>query len=516
VDHLRRLTWFSIGFCAVWLWAISTAYAQSVPATAEYQPKNSGWSQTGGGFAQCLQAGPFSLATVTAACAAYGNCWIAANGLSGSISNPVFNNGTCSGVYGGNTYGFPNFVEVLSCPSGYTDTGNTGAQACVRFTCPSGYTGPDGSNMCTPLSCNGQQQSLGGVCSCQHVAGQVDFDRVATPRSSTQNAWPAPMTGFCLNGCQARLSPAGASPTHWFWVATYSNPAVTCGALPLPSGLPGPDSTPNNPGDNAGEVGGDTPEGKCIKSGGTPGSVNGQFRCLDRADTPGDTLQCVDSVQESTANGQRTTTTTRTCVRCNNGNCTTTRDVTSTVTPVDANGTPTGPGVPGPGSTESRPGDATGSGPGGAGQGSDFCRLNPDHAMCRTSRWGGACAAGFTCDGDAVQCAIAREQHIRNCELLSGVSGTTKGTAENRYRDALDGKGLPADFVKNNVIQASALNTGERINAGSCPAPVAFNTPLGSFTLDTTALCEPARWFGFVILFTSILIAVRITLQGLA
>lgn len=55
-----------------------------------------------------------------------------------------------------------------------------------------------------------------------------------------------------------------------------------------------------------------------------------------------------------------------------------------------------------------------GSASGGGGGGSD-------------SSFGGSCAAGFKCEGDAVQCAMAQEQYTRNCQN-SQVDSTTQAT----------------------------------------------------------------------------------------
>lgn len=53
----------------------------------------------------------------------------------------------------------------------------------------------------------------------------------------------------------------------------------------------------------------------------------------------------------------------------------------------------------------------------GTGPGSEFCKDNPGNSVCGSFA-GGSCIAGFTCSGDAIQCAIMREQHIRNCLLF--------------------------------------------------------------------------------------------------
>lgn len=50
-------------------------------------------------------------------------------------------------------------------------------------------------------------------------------------------------------------------------------------------------------------------------------------------------------------------------------------------------------------------GSGTGDTGSGSGSGSDG------------SSFGGSCA-GFTCTGDAIQCAMAKEQHVRNCKIF--------------------------------------------------------------------------------------------------
>ncbi len=48
----------------------------------------------------------------------------------------------------------------------------------------------------------------------------------------------------------------------------------------------------------------------------------------------------------------------------------------------------------------------------------DFCKKNPDNELCKEvkSSFSGNCQMDYKCEGDAVMCAIAKEQHKRNCE----------------------------------------------------------------------------------------------------
>jgi hypothetical protein len=47
-----------------------------------------------------------------------------------------------------------------------------------------------------------------------------------------------------------------------------------------------------------------------------------------------------------------------------------------------------------------------------------FCQENPTSSICKTGSFSGSCTSGFTCDGDALQCSIAREQYARNCQMF--------------------------------------------------------------------------------------------------
>src|SRR5690606_10865770 len=68
-------------------------------------------------------------------------------------------------------------------------------------------------------------------------------------------------------------------------------------------------------------------------------------------------------------------------------------------------------------------GDPAGGGGGkGDGAGKGFCEENPNSPQCKESSFGGSCQANFACDGDAIQCAIAKEQHIRACKLFDDPS----------------------------------------------------------------------------------------------
>ncbi|GLR13703.1 hypothetical protein GCM10007907_24930 [Chitinimonas prasina] len=57
----------------------------------------------------------------------------------------------------------------------------------------------------------------------------------------------------------------------------------------------------------------------------------------------------------------------------------------------------------------------------------DYCKKFPNEDKCKKSEFGGTCGTNgaqgaFNCTGDAIQCAIAKEQHRRSCQLFDGTA----------------------------------------------------------------------------------------------
>lgn len=177
-------------------------------------------------------------------------------------------------------------------------------------------------------------------------------------------------------------------------------------------------------------------------------SYNGIKVCLPPKSSSGVTST------EKTNNGDGTTTESKTSVTCENGKCAITTEkitknnetnnvvnnVTSTTTigqPEYCAKNPTAgvcqekkpsdkePQIPG---TDTGSGSGSGSGNGeGEGEGSEF---------------GGSCDSGFTCTGDAIQCAIAKSQHQDSCKLFAPApagsvpDGTEEGSAQDLQNNA--------------------------------------------------------------------------------
>lgn len=229
------------------------------------------------------------------------------------------------------------------------------------------------------------------------------------------------------------------------------------------------------------------------KSGTCPGTFNGQQLCLPCSDTNKTTSVTTSSKTTTNGSGQTTGTSTTTTTTTQDGSGITT---TTSTTEKDGAGNTTG------GSTEQ---DRK--------ENDSFCKENPTSPMCKESSWGGSCGA-FTCDGDAVVCAIAKEQHKRNCELDTAAQST--GVMADA-RDALNGVPDPTGNAFRNP-QSSSLpsmfNTTDGM-AGSCPSPAAFSVLGVSLSFSYQPMCDLAGLLRPMLIAFALLVGARIALGGL-
>lgn len=129
------------------------------------------------------------------------------------------------------------------------------------------------------------------------------------------------------------------------------------------------------------------------KPGTYTGTVNGVSVCV-----PSSGAEPVEqSGTTTTTNPDGSKTTKSSTTSCDGANCTTTT-TTTTVPSSGGAGTSTT-------TKEEKPKET-------------FCQENPALSICKSGSFGGNCTAGFTCDGDALQCSIAREQYARNCQMF--------------------------------------------------------------------------------------------------
>lgn len=265
---------------------------------------------------------------------------------------------------------------------------------------------------------------------------------------------------------------------------------------------------------NVGDV--ETPakpeEEKCPS--GYTGTVNGVEVCVNKVPDsgfePGSDETTVDD-------GQNTTTTrTNTETNCENRRCTTTTTVTTTVTNNASGGTTTT-------STNTSTTQSQES----------FCKANPKAKLCGgsglpnsdgggtggdgngeedPSSFTGACAGGFQCKGDAIQCAIAREQHIRACRLFDKESPESKLYEELKGKEGDQTKELPGN---ESIAIGDKINTTDALGAGGAGlSDLSITVWNQQVSLPLSMLNQYLAAMGNVLLAVSFLLAFRIVARG--
>lgn len=287
-------------------------------------------------------------------------------------------------------------------------------------------------------------------------------------------------------GCAMEFTAETSFLTQSGWVSEGEGIGITNGpGLACVLGL---DKDPDNPADadKVPEV--KKPDDKCRN--GFAGSVNGVSVCIDRGTTE---QNGVDWNRVTDGNGNQTDV--KTEVSCKGDKCV----VTQTKTPVGGststtsttnvdraqycrsnpktpvcNNVPTGGNTGGSGSSGN--GSSGGGGNGnGDGEGEE-----------EKSSFGGSCSAGWTCEGDAIMCAVAREQHKQNCKLFD------ESKPDPDYKKSVDGSDdKSAEALKSSATQVSVSQLDQNgLGWGrSCPADVSFEVVGRSFSIPFSKVC---------------------------
>lgn len=225
---------------------------------------------------------------------------------------------------------------------------------------------------------------------------------------------------------------------------------------------------------------------------GFKGTVNGVSVCLPPKASEG-LLE-----KEDKDNGDGTKTEKQTKVKCENGVCeitttTITKDTSSNTVVSNSSATTT------------------------VEQGR-FCAQNPTAAACKNENgeegkgsFSGSCQAGFTCDGDAVMCAIAKEQHTRACQLFK--EDTAEGqlyAAEKGKEGAQRGEGIDLGAIDLGGGSGSLIKTDSLIGEGSCVQDLQFQFMGEPVTIPLSSLCPYLAMLGSILLAVGMVMAIRI------
>ncbi len=407
---------------------------------------------------------------------------------------------------GGTTTGAVLQID-FQCPHGgqLTAVGN-GWPMCVGGSCPAGTVFNEQTGSCGIPDCAPGQVRNTITQQCQppcHAAGTAGGSAYVSPYTQ----YPP---SICRDGCKLNSGEGRTIPwsngTTLYMVSGLVHTGEFCSgdingdgpgngeteSYDSPSDLPPISVTPESDPPKCGP-------GKC------PGEFNGVHMCVSCTDiaSPEKPVTTYDRKTEKTTTGtppnQTTETKTTDTKSTHDGSGTVTTTTTTSTTKTDANGTTTTEED----KTEKKESQES------------FCKENPTVAFCKNGKWGGGCDA-FTCEGDAVQCAIAREIHQRNCDA----------TKSNPYTDMTDAAQAGTDNASTYIQaqkDAAALDVNARFSqsldaspiAASCPASRSVALPGGnSLEISFEKPCEIAGWLGHFVQAFAYLFAALIVLRN--
>lgn len=151
--------------------------------------------------------------------------------------------------------------------------------------------------------------------------------------------------------------------------------------------------------------------------------------------------------------------------------------------------------------------NGNGNGDNGNGNGDDDGNCDPKKEKCDNgSGFGGSCAAGFTCSGDAVQCAIAREVHLQGCRWTqesdeSKLYGREKGKDGNQTGSLA---GNATEEIQGKISKADALGGGQGLSDLTV-------TVMGKqITIPFSSLNKYLAMMGNILVAVALLVALKI------
>jgi hypothetical protein len=289
-------------------------------------------------------------------------------------------------------------------------------------------------------------------------------------------------TAVCDNGCTA--VPAHVVTNTMGNTYSYGDTIATghaCGANAAAGGKgPADPASGADPSSAPDSTPAPTDAAKCVQGGLCPGTVNG-------------TTVCVACGSSGTGGASSTTATSASGVQSSS----TTTSSTSTSSTGTTTSTSTTTNSDGSTSTTVTSGTGGSSGGGGTGSGGGPCTGTD---CGDDDSFGGSCAAVFTCTGDAVQCAIVKEQHERNCywfqpETRPGPWADGAAKLSTALSDGDDPTWSPAhkgNETTNNFDWQSTIDRSTNF-AASCPSGVSFTFAGQTVPLTFDGLCSNAQ-----------------------
>jgi hypothetical protein len=215
------------------------------------------------------------------------------------------------------------------------------------------------------------------------------------------------------------------------------------------------------------------------------GTVGSDLRCIPKSPKPSLNDKQVDQqiTEKTNPDGSKDTTTTTTttntsCSGANSCNTTTTTNTTNQHTNPD--------GSPGPESTACKgPGCKTNEG--------DKNKDDEEEEKDESKVTGGdKCDVAPACEGDAVQCAILKQQYEARCDFEEAHDFKKK---KDEIEGLLEGEKFTVDEGGSDIDAPSFINKGTRFLPAACPNDQSFSLTTGggrSFALSYEPLCRAA------------------------
>lgn len=329
------------------------------------------------------------------------------------------------------------------------------------YSCPANST-LNGTN-CT---CNSGYTQSGSTCvdplaqACAALAGQTTYVTVPGQQSVGGSVCGPTGCGMAMGSPLIRAkNPAGQWITEG--EATFSGSTCTASAPSAPQAVQDP-----------------CPDGQ-------PGTVNDQPVCIPYV---GGEVERETGKSETTTGPDGTKQTTTTSVTsCTGNSCTT----TTTNTTVVNGGTPT--------TTTTQTEQPR----------NEYCQQNPLAPQCKESSFSGSCGAGFSCQGDAVQCATARELHAISCGLKA------ESPESALYAASANATPGPADIPSNTVsVGPGDLDSSNALGVAACLADLPLTVAGTSVTLPLSSVCGHLEYLRLMLLAVAYLMAFRIVARG--
>lgn len=469
MDYVRSIT-----FCLLSLLALSargeTISATPVSAIAQQQ----GYQVTDG--ATMIVPATAGHTSVAAACADPLVKSYLDSSSAGYAPHTYFGAGVSYCQYyatiGGNQSGPWNYFQsgaVWYCPAGYTLSGGQ-CSPDVAYSCPSGQNWTLSGSSCTRPDCvAGEVRNEGtGLCQADCVAGRIVSGTIPVAQSPAY---------VCASGCDTlpvSVSDQYQSSGSQVWYGQWEMTGAQCS------------------GGGALGIGGAPASGPC-GAGLCWGEFNGALTCVACGATA--PKREVATKTSTSTDAQGVTTTQRQVTTTTDSGDSVKRE---TLTSTSVGGAPAEEET----KTEESPKDS-------------FCEQNPSAPLCKESAFGGACGA-FTCEGDAVQCAMAREQYTRNCALFESASAQSElGNAAMAGTD--DGSiNNPASAGNRESVALGPITPGAEPFAAACLPSLDFSVAGQSLEVPfPSSICDVFAVMGNIFVGLCALVGLGIVGKGI-